>query len=69
MNGRAVADALRALRTLDPALRRWIEDGHPNLTDAEHRARFGRDYHPSRSSSPRARATRNDSDRSAVTIT
>ncbi len=33
--------ALRALRTIDPALREWIEDGHPTLTETEHMQRFG----------------------------
>jgi hypothetical protein len=37
----ALPAALKALRTIDPDLRRWIEDGHPRLTDDEHRARFG----------------------------
>jgi hypothetical protein len=37
-------DSLAALRRNDPALVQWVEDGHPNLTAAEHRARFGCDY-------------------------
>jgi len=40
----ALPKALAALRTVDPALRRWIEDGHPTLTQAEHVARFGAAY-------------------------
>jgi hypothetical protein len=40
----ALPAALKALSTLDPSLRRWIEDGHPRLTDDEHRARFGEPY-------------------------
>jgi hypothetical protein len=47
-------DAVKALATLDPALRRWIEDGHPNLTDAEHRARFGEPYNAPRPRKARA---------------
>lgn len=51
----ALPDALRALaglRARDPELVRWIEDGHPNLTDAEHVERFGEPYN-----GKRARAT------------
>lgn len=40
----AVNEALRALQTIDPAVRRWIEDGHPLLTEDEHVARFGQPY-------------------------
>lgn len=36
--------ALAALRRNDPELVRWIEDGHPTLTRAEHFERFGCDY-------------------------
>jgi phage N-6-adenine-methyltransferase len=32
----ALPTALRALKTLDPALRQWIEEGHPLLTEEEH---------------------------------
>jgi hypothetical protein len=49
----ALPTALKALRTLDPALRRWIEDGHPRLTDDEHRARFGEPYRATRSTAKR----------------
>lgn len=37
-------ESVRALRRSDPALVKWIEDGHPNLTDEEHYARFGKRY-------------------------
>lgn len=43
----ALDEALRslaALRRNDPALVRWLEDGHPRLTEAEHVARFGGPY-------------------------
>lgn len=43
----ALPDALRslaALRRNDPALVRWIEDGHPTLTEEEHVERFGEPY-------------------------
>ena len=43
----ALPDALRsltALRRTDPALVQWIEDGHPNLTEADHLERFGEPY-------------------------
>jgi hypothetical protein len=40
----ALPNAVRAFKTLDPDLRRWIEDGHPTLTDSEHRERFGDSY-------------------------
>jgi hypothetical protein len=36
--------ALRVLRATDPALVTWLQDGHPNLTEHEHRERFGCDY-------------------------
>ena len=36
--------AMQALRRDQPALVKWIEDGHPTLTDAEHLARFGEPY-------------------------
>lgn len=36
--------ALAALRRNDPALVRWIEDGHPTLTETEHLTRFGEPY-------------------------
>jgi len=45
----ALPNALRALTSLDPALRRWIEDGHPNLTDDEHFRRFGEPFKATRS--------------------
>jgi hypothetical protein len=45
----ALPAALAALRSLDPDLRRWIEDGAPNLTDAEHVARFCEPYQATRS--------------------
>lgn len=38
--------ACQDLRQRDPAFVRWLEDGHPNLTDDEHFRRFGF-YHPS----------------------
>lgn len=38
---RALLRALAHLRATDPALVKWIEDGHPNLTDEEHFQRFG----------------------------
>jgi hypothetical protein len=44
----ALPNALRALKAIDPALRRWIEDGHPTLTDDEHRARFGEPWKAAR---------------------
>jgi hypothetical protein len=40
--------ALAALRARDPALYKWISDGHPTLTEAEHIARFGGPYTPRR---------------------
>ena len=43
----ALGNALHALerfRASDPALVRWIEDGHPRLTEDEHVQRFGRPY-------------------------
>jgi hypothetical protein len=49
----ALPAALKALRTLDPALRRWIEDGHPRLTDDEHLARFGEAYRAARATAKR----------------
>ncbi len=36
--------ALASLRERDPALVRWIEDGHPNLTQEEHVQRFGEPF-------------------------
>lgn len=36
--------ALAAFRRSDPALVAWLEDGAPNLTEAEHVARFGEPY-------------------------
>lgn len=36
--------SLAALRRSDPALVQWVLDGHPNLTDDEHVARFGVSY-------------------------
>lgn len=41
--------SLAALRRNDPALVRWIEDGHPTLTADEHVARFGGPYIVTRS--------------------
>jgi hypothetical protein len=41
-------EAMARLRQHDPALVRWIEDGHPLLTEAEHRRRFGCDYNRGR---------------------
>jgi len=44
---RALDECLRScaqLRRSDPALVKWIEDGHPTLTPEEHRDRFGRAY-------------------------
>ncbi len=43
----ALPNALKALaylRRTNPALTKWIEDGHPNLTEAEHVERFGEPY-------------------------
>lgn len=40
----AVGEAQRALRTIDPRLRKWIEEGHPTLTEDEHYRRFGETY-------------------------
>jgi hypothetical protein len=43
----AVPNALRALvrlRTDKPKLVRWIEEGYPTMTEAEHVARFGEPY-------------------------
>ena len=40
----AALEACADLRRRDPELVRWIEDGHPTLTDAEHVARFGKPY-------------------------
>lgn len=43
----AYPNAMRALirlRATDPALVKWIEDGYPTLTDAEHVQRFGEPY-------------------------
>jgi hypothetical protein len=40
-------DAMRALahfRRTNPAHVRWIEEGYPNLSEAEHVARFGKPY-------------------------
>lgn len=37
-------DALAALRTIPAALREWLTDGAPRLTEAEHLARFGEPY-------------------------
>lgn len=51
VNPNALPELLRslaALRRSDPALVRWIEDGAPNLTDAEHVRRFGHPYSTSR---------------------
>lgn len=48
----AYADATRALAALrrdQPALVRWLEDGHPTLTHDEHQARFGEPYRGVRS--------------------
>jgi hypothetical protein len=46
-NPTALADAQRALahfRATQPELHRWIADGYPALTEAEHVARFGAPY-------------------------
>lgn len=46
----ALPNALRELarlRATQPALVRWIEDGYPTLTEAEHLERFGEPYRPS----------------------
>lgn len=40
--------ALRALDGLDKPLRRWIEDGAPNLTHDEHVKRFGEPFRATR---------------------
>jgi hypothetical protein len=45
----ALPAALKACAAIDPALRRWIEDGHPTLTEADHVARFGAPYEATRS--------------------
>lgn len=42
-------DALAAMRRNDPALVQWILDGHPSLTEFEHRERFGEPYQATRS--------------------
>lgn len=44
---RALA-ALATFRRMDAPLVRWLEDGHPTLTDAEHHARFGGPYQRTR---------------------
>jgi hypothetical protein len=36
--------ALAAFHRSNPALVKWLEDGHPRLTDDEHVARFGESY-------------------------
>lgn len=36
--------ATAALRRDDPALAKWILQGHPNLTEREHVERFGGPY-------------------------
>lgn len=46
--------SLAHLRRTDPALVKWIEDGHPTLTDEEHLARFGEPYRSTRSRRPRS---------------
>lgn len=40
----ALPEALAALRRVPPELRRWIVDGAPRLTEAEHLERFGEPY-------------------------
>lgn len=45
----ALPAAQKACSGIDPALRRWIEDGHPTLTQDEHVARFGAPYETTRS--------------------
>ena len=45
----ALPAALRACAGVDPALRQWLVDGHPTLTEAEHFARFGCAYETTRS--------------------
>jgi hypothetical protein len=40
----ALPAALKACAGIEPALRRWVEDGHPTLTEAEHVQRFGESY-------------------------
>lgn len=43
----AAGDAVKAcqqLRARDPRLVRWLEEGHPNMTDDEHYERFGEPY-------------------------
>lgn len=37
--------ALASFRASDPALYEWVAAGAPNLTEAEHVARFGQPYH------------------------
>ncbi len=47
----ALPDALKALAQLrrsHPELVRWLEDGHPRLTEAEHVERFGESYETTR---------------------
>jgi hypothetical protein len=47
----ALRDALAAMETSrrsDPALARWIEEGHPYLTENDHVARFGVPFKPRR---------------------
>ena len=46
---RAALDALARLRVDDPALVDWIEAGAQNLSDDEHRRRFGAAYTATRS--------------------
>lgn len=46
--------ALAHFRRTEPAHVAWIEDGHPNLTAAEHIARFGQPYKATRSRKTRA---------------
>lgn len=45
----ALPAALSALRAIPLELRLWIKDGHPTLTDAQHRERFGEPYVATRS--------------------
>ena len=45
----AALRSLAALRRDQPALVKWLADGHPTLTDAEHLERFGEPYRGVRS--------------------
>jgi hypothetical protein len=44
----ALDQARHAFNRIDPTLRRWLLDGHPTLTEAEHVERFGAAYDTTR---------------------